>query len=123
MNTYYLSSLDSLKFGQTRKCEVIKSLRMTTGKECVLVKVTPPVPMQEYNLVDDLDTLILTSRHAGQDLLASNTFPVFVFITRLLKGDAEYLDTISKDDLEILAWGEIYRTQDDADNHHFDKRA
>ena len=96
---------------------------MTTGKECLVVKVSPPVSLQEFNVVDDLDMLILPGRHEGQDLLSSSTpFPVFVFIARLLNGDPEYRETISKDDLQILGWGEIYRTQDDADNHRFDKQ-
>ena len=122
MTTCYLSSLDSAKFGETRRCDVVRPIRMTTGKVCLVVKLSPAVSLQEFNVVDDVDTLILTSRHAGQDLLASDTpFPIFVFITRLLQGDAEYRDDISKDDLQILGWGEIYRTQDDADNHRFDK--
>lgn len=120
MTTYYLSSLDSVKFGETRRCEVTKVHHLSTGKPCLLVKVSPPVSLQERGLIGDLEGLVLVSRHEGQDIVAPTVFPVFVFIARLL---SEVDDApISKDNLEILAWGEIYRTKDDADNHRFDTK-
>ena len=45
-------------------------------------------------------------------------FPCFVFVC------IPTVDTLSeiqtKDDLRILAWGELYRTYSDAENHVFD---
>ena len=120
METYYLSSLESLKFGTTRKCEFLKRLRLDTGKECVLVRISPPVPLQEFNLPEEAETLVLLSRHAGQDLSAIAVFPFFVFITRPLIANVEEVETIARDDLQILAWGELYRTSEDADGHRFD---
>jgi hypothetical protein len=119
METYYLSSLDSVKFSVTRKCEFLKRLRLDTGKECVVVQVSPTVPLQEYNVADDADVLVLLSRHEGQDLSTMSTFPFFVFITRPLIPNIEGAETITKNDLQILAWGEIYRTRQDADDHRF----
>ena len=119
METYYLSSLDSVKFEPTRKCEFLSRLQLTTGKGCVLVRVTPPISLQDYNLTDDIDTLVLVSRHAGQDISAIQTFPFFVFIARPLLDSIQNREMISKDDLQILAWGELYRTRQDADDHRF----
>jgi hypothetical protein len=119
METYYLSSLESVKFEPTRKCEFLARLRLTTGKPCVLVRISPTVCLQEYNLTDDVDTLVLVSRHEGHDITAIQTFPFFVFIARALIDNIQDSEVISKDNLQILAWGELYRTKEDADEHRF----
>jgi hypothetical protein len=120
MKTYYLSSLESVKFEPTRRCDFVASLRLTTGKSCVLVRISPAISLQEYNLTDDVDTLVLVSRHEGQDITAIQTFPFFVFIARALIANIQDSGVISKDNLQILAWGELYRTKEDADEHRFD---
>ena len=117
--TYYLSSLESTKFGVTRTCVVQKRLRFRTGKECALVKVSPPVIGQDYGLVDDIDLFVITNRHEGEGLSPIKEFPCFVFIARPLIEDIEARDEIEKDDVEIVAWGELYRTKVDADQHVF----
>lgn len=117
--SYYLSSLESSKFEPSRKCEFLVRLRLTTGKPCVLVRISPPVSLPEYNLADDIDTLVLVSRHEGQDIFAIQEFPFFVFIARPLIDNIQSRDIIFKDDLQILAWGELYRTKQDADDHRF----
>lgn len=119
MTTYYLASLDSVRFSAPRRCDFISRLRMDTGKECAVVRLTPPVPLQEHGVLDDLDTFVLLSRHEGQDLFAITRFPVFVFITRLLATHTG--DTITKSHLEILGWGELYRSEQDARDHRFDQ--
>jgi hypothetical protein len=120
METYYLSSLDSARFDSSRKCEVLRRLHLDNGKDCMLVRISPPVNLQEYGVIEDVDTLVLLSRHSGQDLSTIATFPFFVFITRPLIHDVLDVDTIAKDQLQILAWGELYRTKQDADDHRFE---
>lgn len=119
METYYLSSLEIVKFERARECEFVARLRLTSGKPCVLVRVSPAVSLQEYNLADDVDTLVLVSRHEGQDITAIQTFPFFVFIALSLIDSIQSREIISKDDLQVLAWGELYRTTQDADEHRF----
>jgi len=118
--TYFLSSLDSTKFSATRECVFQKRLRFRTGKECVLVKVDPLVIGQDYGVGEDIDLFVLTNRHEGHGLFPIKEFPCFVFIARPLIGDIESRDEIDKEDVEIVAWGELYRTKADADNHVFD---
>lgn len=118
---YYLSSLESVSFELTRECSVIKMLAFTSGKKCMLVKVDPVVIGQPYGLgSEDIEHLVLTNRHEGEGLDPIVSFPCFVFITRPLFDVAENRDIIDKEDLENLAWGELYRTKYDADNHVFD---
>ena len=119
--TYYLSSLESTKFSVTRECVFQKRLRFRTGKECVLVKVCPPVIGQEYGVAEDIDLFVLTARHEGRGLFPIKAFPCFVFIARPLTDGIETRGEIGKEDVEVVAWGELYRTKSDADQHVFDK--
>ena len=116
---YYLSSLDSTKFGVTRVCVFQKRLRFQTGKECALVKVGPPVIGQDYGLVEDIDLFLIANRHEGEGLSPVKECSCFVFIARPLIDDIEIRDEIAKEDVEIVAWGELYRTKADADQHVF----
>jgi hypothetical protein len=120
MEIYYLSSLDSMKFTSTRECIFLKRLRFNTGKECVLVKLSPPVIGQDYGLGTDIEEFVLTNRHEGEGLSPIREFPCFVFIARPLSDEIGQRDEISKDQVEVIAWGELYRTKLDADNHVFD---
>lgn len=117
---YFLSSLESTAFGATRECTFLKRLRFDSGKECVLAELTPPVIGQQFGVAQDIRFVVLASRHEGYMLTPIVEFPCFVFIARVLAVDLENVSVISSGDLEVLAWGELYRTRLDADNHVFD---
>jgi len=117
MPTYFLSSLESDVFSSVRTCEFKGKLTFSTGKEFARVIVDPPVPMGAFGLTVALDELVLSARHEGHDLFPIKEFPCFVFVARLLT-NAE--TNIEAKDVQILAWGEVYRTSEDAATHHFD---
>jgi hypothetical protein len=117
---YFLSSLESIKFSSTRECVFQKRLNFRNGKECMLVRVNPPVVGQDYGVAEDITLFVLTNRHEGHGLFPIKEFPCFVFIARPLIDDIELQDEIDKEDLEVVAWGELYRTKSDADKHIFE---
>jgi len=117
---YYLSSLDSVKFGTTRICTFVRRLSFDTGKECALVKLCPPVIGQDYGLAEDIETFIVTNRHEGEGLSPITSFPCFVFVARLLIDELAVRDVITSRDVEVVAWCELYRSRSDADGHVFD---
>jgi hypothetical protein len=117
---YYLSSLDSARFSPTRECTVLRHLQFSTGKKCILVRLFPPVISQDYGVGVDLSEFILTNRYEGESLSPIKTFPCAVFIARYLLADIGGRDEISKDEIEVIAWGELYKSKNDADNHVFD---
>jgi len=119
--TYYLSSMESKIFSNTRQCIFLKTLYFDTGKECVLAKITPSVIGENFGSSEDIQSVVLVSRHEEDNKMSLITeFPHFVFIAKCLVDDIGGKLTISKSDLQILAWGEIYRTKADADGHVFD---
>lgn len=118
--TYYLSSMESKTFSNTRQCLFLKTLYFDTGKKCVLAKITPAVIGENFGSAEDIEYVVLVSRHDEDSMSLLTEFPHFVFIAKSLVNDIGSKLTISKSDLQILAWGEIYRTKADADNHVFD---
>lgn len=115
---YFLSSLDSELLKQVRKCSFIDQVFFDSGKKCALARVEPPIIGQPFGILEDIDKIIITNRHEGEDVYDVVEFPCFVFVC------IPTVDTLSeiqtKDDLRILAWGELYRTYSDAENHVFD---
>jgi hypothetical protein len=120
---YYLSSLDYYSFVDTRECVFIKEMFFPTGHECVLARVDPVVIGQPFGLGgNDIAELVLSCRHPDVYLFPVSEFPCFVHIARPLIGDIESRDQITVQDIEHIAWGELYRTRYDADNHVFEPR-
>jgi hypothetical protein len=120
LGKYYLSSLDSYYFEKPRECQFLKQIVLESGKKAVIAKVDPPITGQNFNRNSDIDIIILTHRHQGYALFPIRKFPCFVFITLPLIDDALDREKIDSSELEIIAWGELYRTLSDAENHVFE---
>jgi hypothetical protein len=115
----YLSSLESYLFEPVRACLFVRLLRFDTGKPCALVRLSPAVPGASLGTTGDLDTFVLATRHEGATIEPIDEFPCFVHIGRPLIVLDDGIDVITAAQVEVLAWGELYRTADDAANHSF----
>ena len=67
----------------------------------------------------DIDLVVLSNRHKGETLSPIHEFPCFVFVARPLITDIQIREEITRNELEIVGWGELYRTRADAVNHVF----
>jgi hypothetical protein len=115
---YYLSSLESTRFAPVRECKIVEALAFDTGKSAVLGLINPGVIGQDFNRSADIDEVVLASRHEGVSIEEIAQFPCFVFIA--IARDGYRLQSPTRaDDLEIIGWGELYRSYHDAENHVF----
>lgn len=120
MTKFFLSSLESDRFEEVRECLVVKKMTFDTGKECAFVRLYPAVSGQPWGLAEDIAYFILATRHEGSRLFPINEFPCFVHIARPLKDHMEDCEVIAARDAQVVAWGELYRTREDATDHAFD---
>ncbi len=120
MIKYYLSSLDSSIFDKVRECTFVKKMSFDTGKECALVKLKPGVDGRTWGYDEILEFFVIANRHQGEQLFPVKKFPCFVYITRLLNEEVKNKYTISSSELQIIAWGELYKSRENAKNHIFD---
>lgn len=118
--TLYLSSLDSTRFEPVRECRIERLLTFDTGKVAAVARLSPGVIGQDFNRASDIETVILSPRHEGVSIDPVSEFPCFVFITIPREGlEVALRSPVRSDDLEIIGWGELYRTRDDAERHAF----
>jgi hypothetical protein len=120
MPKYYLSSLDSYALEFVRTCDFVAFMQFDTGKVCAVAVVDPPISGQQFGLDRDVTEVVLTNRHEGDDLKNIAEFPCFVHVARPLVPDIRSQNVVTVSNLENLAWGELYRSRSDAENHVFD---
>ena len=117
--TYYLSSLDSVRFEPVRECTVRRHTITESGKQALVVSLSPPVPGQDFSRADDISTLVLVARFEGSSVSPINEFPCFVHIA-IAPMDSLYDSSIlASAQLQVIGWGELYRTAGDARDHRF----
>jgi hypothetical protein len=117
--TFYLSSLESARFEPVRECRVETLLTFDTGKAAVRARLSLPVVGQDFGRGADIETVILAARHEGVSVDRITEFPCFVFIV-IPRSDVGVVESpVRADELEIIGWGELYRTAEDARRHAF----
>ena len=116
----YLSSLESTRFEPVRECRILETLVFDSGKLAVRATLRPAVPGQEFNRVKELDTVVLAPRFEGASVAPIDAVPCFVFIAVPREGLEALSSPIRSDDLEIIGWGELYRSREDASRHAFE---
>jgi len=121
MPQYYLSSLDSYALEAVRVCDFVTIKHFDTGKECAIAELDPPISGHLFGLASDVTEVVLTARHDGDVLSNIREFPCFVHIARPVIAGIRKQNVIVAADLENLAWGELYRSKSDAENHQFDR--
>ena len=115
----YLSSLESERFTPVRECRFVRPIVIGERKPAVVVDLSSGVPGDDFGLADDIATFVLTTRFEGVDIGAIEEFPCFVFIALPRLPLSLNVESVSADDLQIVAWGELYRTSKDAKGHRF----
>lgn len=114
---FYLSSSEGYDLGNPRKCYRIKRLQGDTRDDYLLIRIDPPLIGQEYGLGgQDIDEVIVAARYKGDSLFPIVEWPAFVHVARILVDNPGHRDIIHSDELEEIAWAELYETYDAARN-------
>lgn len=103
-----------MRFEPVRACHFVEMLHFDTGKQAVRVIVDPTMVGQDFDQADDISQVILVARHEGVPLDPVTEYPGFVAIAVAREGYEAVQTPIRSDDLTVIGWGELYRTQDDA---------
>ena len=112
---FFLASSEGYSLEEPRSCKRIKRVRSDNRDDLLLVKIEPPIVGQPYGLGgQDIDTLLIATRHKGNSLFPIKKWPVFVHVARLLIEDPERREQIHDNEFQSIAWAELYPTKDDA---------
>lgn len=115
----YLSSLESYRFEPVRECWLVRLIEFDTGKPCALVRLRPGVIGQDFGVPGTLDPLLLAARLKGAPISAIDKFPYFVYIGIPSADWDKTRKVISSGQVQVIGWGELYRSPQDAARHSF----
>lgn len=114
---FYLASSEGYEMENPRRCWRVKRLRTENRDDLLLVKIEPPVIWQKYGLGGrDIDLVLLAPQHAGRSLLPVTEWPLCVHVARPLVENLEDREALNADEFELIAWAELYRTEEEARN-------
>jgi hypothetical protein len=115
---FFLTAVGEFKaLENPRACYEKARLRDSIRDDYMLVEIEPLLIGQPFGLGNqDIEYLILSTKHSGFTLYPPTEWPSHVYVTRIL--DDSILKTLSftKDQVELLTWGMIFPTLEEALN-------
>ena len=110
---FFLTSTEGYRLEEVRACWVDKRIASTERDDLLLVRVDPPLPSTEsYGPLSD--RAVIAARHRGHSLFPITEWPAFVHVARLVDPDAGLKELITPEQYELMGWGELYATRQDA---------
>jgi hypothetical protein len=83
----------------------------------MLVDIDPPLPGQRFGLGgSDVTSLVISSRHRGQTLYPVSEWPSHVYVARIVDNKIP-ASALSKGQVELIAWGAIFRSLREASDY------
>ena len=108
---YLESSEGENELNEPRRCFAIKRISSDNRNDLLLVRIDPPLIGQQFGLGDqDVDQVILATRHEGTTLFPVSEWPLYVHVARFLVPH-KAADLVHNSEMESFAWGELYPTE------------
>ena len=109
---FYLVSSDGYGFDEPRSCWRIKRVIGGERDDLLLTRVDPPAPIWFGRA--HVTLVLLATKHVGFSLFPITKWPTLVYVARPLVPDPESRDRFLKNVYNLIAWAELYRTEQDA---------
>jgi hypothetical protein len=98
-----------------RACWERARLRDSVRDDHMVIDIEPVLEGQSFGLgATDITRLILSARHRGQTLYPVSEWPLFVYVARIVDNAVLDTGTITRGQVELIAWGELFRTREEA---------
>ena len=112
---FYLISSEGYGLESPRRCWRLKPLRLATRDDLLLVRVEPAVIYRDRNGIEfQLGQIALAARHVGYSISSINEWPFYVHVAKLNRADVPVDGFLNADDVETIAWAELYPTEETA---------
>ena len=99
---------------QPRRCFRLQRVLGRSGDDYLLVRIDPPIIGQPFGLGGrDIDRVILATKYVGSSLFPISEWPMSVHVARLLR-ELRKGDTLTKEDLEVIDWAQLYSSKEEA---------
>ncbi len=101
---FYIASVDTIPLLAPRACYPIRRIRTRKRDDFLLTRVTPPIPAAKV----DLSEVVLAAHYQGDTLFPINSWPMHVYVCRVLNDEIARTGQATPDDLEIVYWAELF---------------
>ena len=93
-------------------------MRGAVRDDHMLIEVEPSVIGQAYGLGgQDIRRLVLSARYQGETLYPVREWPCHVYVARILDESIANALAFTKEQVEVIAWGMIFQTIEEARSH------
>lgn len=101
-----------------RGCWQKARLRDEARDDHMLIEIEPTLDGQRFGLgAKDVTSLIISARHHGQTLFPISEWPSFVYVARVLDDTVLSSASFTRKQVELIAWGTLFRTLEEATDH------
>ncbi len=101
-----------------RACWEIARLKDKVRDHHMLVEIEPGLDGQRFGLgADDITQLIISARLNGKTLYPISAWPFFVYVARILDKTVMESRAFTREQVELIAWGTLFRTREEAVDH------
>jgi hypothetical protein len=103
------------KLAVPRACWVKGRLKDHVRDDYMLIRIDPPLVGQGFGFGDrDIFDLIISTRFEGASLFPITEWPSHVYVSRILDEEIVTTLVLRKDQVELVAWGMLFKTLDEA---------
>lgn len=116
---FYLSTAGEYRpLAAPRACWQRARLRDIVRDDHMLIDIEPGLTGQGFGLGSaDITQLIISARYSGKTLYPISEWPFFVYVARILDGSIIESRSFTGDQIELIAWGTLFRTREEASDH------
>lgn len=112
---FFLASSEGYDMETPRACWRLRRLASDVRNDLLLIRIDPPVIGQRFGLGNqDIDRVIVATRHQGASLFPISEWPLYVHVARLLAPLPDNQTQVPSTALQSIAWAELYPTLDAA---------
>jgi hypothetical protein len=113
---FYLSTAGEYgPLADPRACWAGIRLRDNVRDDYMEIEIYPPLIGQGFGLgANDIKSLLITPRLSGPTLYPITQWPVQVYVSRFLDDRIRESGSFDKGQVELIAWGTIHRTLEEA---------
>lgn len=116
---FYMSTAGEYEpLAAPRACWQRMRLRDDARNDHMLIDIDPPLDGQRFGMgATDITQLIISARHQGQTLYPISEWPFFVYVTRIVDRAIIESRSFTREQVELIAWGGLFRTCEGASDH------
>ncbi len=113
---FYLASSEGYGLESPRKCWAIRPLSLIARNDLLLVRIDPPIIYRDPAAGERvIEQAVLAARHMGYSINSIQEWPFYVHVARINRPDVPADGRLTPEDVETIAWAELYPTQEVAD--------